>query len=126
MRRKIIIRKIQEDFNCLRCQRCCRTPGFVFLTGKDMSRLSTFFRITREEFTERYCRKQDGQWALNVQPNEACIFLDTGGCSVHEAKPQQCRDFPMKWRDEECFEYCAGIRRIVIDQQKTCSVSDKR
>jgi hypothetical protein len=27
-------------------------------------------------------------------------------------KPKQCQTFPMKWRDDDAYDYCEGILKI--------------
>ncbi|MDP3920956.1 MAG: YkgJ family cysteine cluster protein [Candidatus Omnitrophota bacterium] len=112
MRRKQIIRRIQSEFACQRCNRCCRTPGFVFLTFEDTKRIAAHFGLDTDAFMSKYGAYEQGRRVLNVNPDDSCIFLDESGCSIHQIKPKQCRDFPRVWRDPEAFDYCEGIKKI--------------
>ncbi len=86
-------------FECTRCSRCCRhTPGYVFLSEKDVTRLCRHLRLERAEFIRTYCRRVDTGIARRVslkeKPNYDCVFWKDGGCSVYEARPLQCRAYP--------------------------------
>jgi len=105
-------------FKCTGCGKCCTgSPGYVFLSKSDMERLSSHFSLTLDEFTKKYTRLIDGQYALlDRLHSEDCIFLENNRCSVYEARPVQCKTFPW-WihnlRDPEDWEEastkCEGI-----------------
>jgi Fe-S-cluster containining protein len=83
-------------FKCTRCGKCCfAKEGAVFLSTRDLYVFADYFRITVEEFKERYTRKQEGQTALSLAPGENhCVFFKDNQCSVYEARPIQCKAFP--------------------------------
>ena len=86
-------------FECTRCSRCCRhSPGYVFLSAKDVDSLVAAFGTTRNEFRERYCRTIDlgiaTRVSLKEKSNFDCILWEHGGCSQYDARPLQCRSFP--------------------------------
>ena len=112
MRRKQLLWKIKSNFECQRCNKCCEQPGFVFITGKDINRIADHLHMQKEAFLELHTFEEEGQRVLKMKEGGACIFLEAQGCSIHSVKPQQCRDFPMKWRDEESFDYCEGIKKL--------------
>jgi len=100
-------------FQCHRCGNCCRGDGYVFLEDADVRRLAHFFDLSIEEFKKQYTRTiESGTLALKDQddPDQSCIFLKDNLCVAHEAKPQQCRDFPRKWRPSTVSNYCEGWR----------------
>ena len=52
-----------------------------------------------------------------------CIFLerDPDGlyrCQVNDAKPEQCRGFPVQWRNPDSLRTCAGLRRLMKSLSK--------
>jgi Fe-S-cluster containining protein len=108
-------------FECTRCSRCCRfTPGYVFLSERDLERLSSALALMRAEFLRQYCRKiafgAIQRISLTEKPNLDCVFWKEGGCSVYEARPLQCRSFPFwssclssrkEW--EQTSRHCPGI-----------------
>lgn len=108
-------------FSCTRCSRCCRhTPGYVFLSARDLERLSRALGVAVGEVRSRYCRSvRIGAFtrvSLREKPNLDCILWDDGGCSVYASRPLQCRSFPF-WSSnlasreswEEQAAACPGI-----------------
>ena len=59
------------DFRCQRCGACCR-----HLTDKVMVEGLDGFRL------------------MSAGPEEACVFLKDGACSVYPARPRTCRLYP--------------------------------
>ncbi len=117
-------------FECTRCNRCCRhTPGYVFLSARDVERFTKALRIDREEFLRVYCRRVSlgiaDRISLKEKPNFDCIFWENGGCSVYEARPLQCRAYPF-WSSgvssqvawEEQARQCPGIGRGPVHDRK--------
>ncbi len=102
---------------------CCSTePGYVFLSDGDIERLSKFFSIDRDTFLNTYTRFVDYSThylvSLKEKKNYDCEFLSPSGCTVYEARPEQCRTYPF-WKNimesKESWDneagYCRGINR---------------
>ena len=86
-------------FECQRCSACCRhDPGYVFLTKSDLEALSRHLDLDEGIFLEKYCRTVDlggfKRVSLLEKPNYDCLFWESGGCRVYEARPVQCRTYP--------------------------------
>jgi len=86
-------------FECTRCSRCCRhTPGYVFLSSKDVDLLAKSTGISHDILIESYCRRIDlglaTRISLKEKANFDCIFWENGGCVQYLARPLQCRSFP--------------------------------
>ncbi len=104
-------------FACQRgCTVCCRQPGFVYLTEQDLERAAEFLHVTKREFERRYVYRTRNRLRLRVPRQSQCSFLTDEGCSIHEAKPTQCRVFPFwpelvesrrEWR--KAAGYCPGM-----------------
>ncbi|MCF0241917.1 MAG: YkgJ family cysteine cluster protein [Treponema sp.] len=110
-------------FECQRCSYCCgHSPGFVYLSLKDLDLLCSYFQMERSEFIEKYCRwvnYYQGKTVLSLQEkkNYDCILWGEG-CTCYEARPVQCRTYPFwSWmiKDkemwEECAENCPGMNK---------------
>lgn len=89
------------QFSCIPgCIKCCSgEPGFVYLSEKDLTKLANHFKISKKEFVQKYCRftsYYDGTEVLCLQEkyNYECIFLDSNGCTVYDARPIQCSSYP--------------------------------
>lgn len=104
-----------DEFACRRCTNCCKGEGYVWLTPRDIARLTSHLGLAREEFMKKYTRTSDGEIALldRSGPEKPCIFLDVSGeCRVNPVKPQQCLDFPSRWQDEESMRHCRGLQAL--------------
>lgn len=105
--------KLLLRFRCHGCGNCCRGDGYVFLEDAEIRRLAVYLDLSVEEFTERYTRTiESGRLVLKDQDDadKSCVFLKENRCTVHEAKPDQCRDFPRKWRPSNIETFCEGWR----------------
>jgi hypothetical protein len=105
------------------CTACCEQKGFVYLADADISRAAAFLGLTEEEFTRRYVYRTRNRTRLRVPRDANCYFLKDGGCSIHPAKPTQCRIFPFwpelvesrrEWR--KTARYCPGIDKGALIQ----------
>ncbi len=105
-------RKIR--YECVRCGNCCRWPGPVRVTEKEIGGIAAFLGIAESAFTERYTRLVDNRSALSLteKPDGSCIFLDGNRCSIQAVKPKQCRDFPNDWNFPGFREECRS--KIVL------------
>lgn len=110
-------------FGCARCSFCCgHSPGFVYLSHKDLENLCDFFKMKPVDFVEKYCRWVDyyeGQTVLALieQKNYDCILWNNG-CTAYEGRPVQCRTWPFwswmiksKEMWEECAKECPGMNK---------------
>ncbi len=98
------------------CTECCRQRGFVYLTEADLVRAAEFLGMTAAAFEKKYVYRTRNQRRLRVPREAHCHFLLDGGCSIHPAKPTQCRIFPFwpelveskrEWK--KTARYCPGM-----------------
>ena len=92
--------KLKYSFKCRQCGACCRWSGHVLLTDADIARLAVASGIPEAEFIERYTILASNRRQLSLidQADGSCILLKDGRCSLYDARPAQCRDFPFGWR----------------------------
>ena len=108
-------------FGCARCSFCCgHSPGFVYLSFRDLNVLCAYFCMGAKDFVNTYCRWADyyeGKTvlALKEKANYDCIFWNEG-CSCYKARPIQCSTFPFwswilssKVAWNECAADCKGM-----------------
>jgi len=76
------------------CTNCCRGQGFVYLTEDDIVRAAEFLGMTPATFEKRYVYRTRNQRRLRTPRAVRCPFLREEGCSIHPAKPTQCRLYP--------------------------------
>ena len=86
-------------FSCRRCSSCCRySPGYVFLSIKDIRDLEEILGLSLPELAVRYLRvvRIGGFFrvSLKERDNFDCILWEDGGCLVYPKRPFQCRSFP--------------------------------
>jgi Fe-S-cluster containining protein len=98
------------------CTECCRRKGFVYLTEADLARAAGFLGITAAAFERQYVYRTRNRMRLRMPRNSLCRFLRDDGCSIHPAKPTQCRTFPFwpelvdsrrEWK--KTARWCPGI-----------------
>lgn len=98
------------------CTACCTQRGFVYLTEADLLRAAAFLGIRPAEFERRYVYRTRHRLRLRVPREAQCYFLRGDGCSIHPAKPTQCRIFPFwpellesrrEWK--KTARYCPGM-----------------
>jgi uncharacterized protein len=98
------------------CTNCCDQEGFVYLTETDLKRAATFTGMSARAFESKYVYRTRHQMRFRKPRDRQCPFLVENGCSIHPAKPTQCRTFPFwpelienrsAWRATARF--CPGI-----------------
>ncbi|MDR2550470.1 MAG: YkgJ family cysteine cluster protein [Desulfobulbus sp.] len=75
---------------------CYRLPGAtLYLDAQDINRLARHFGISDGEFRRRYLENKN---TFLTREDGSCPLLADDRmckrCTVHEARPRQCRDFP--------------------------------
>lgn len=111
------------NFACARCSFCCgHSPGFVYLSKRDLDALCSYFKMSISEFVLKYCRWADYYYgtqvlALKEQKNYDCILWNNG-CTAYEGRPIQCSTWPFwSWMIEdrktwdECAQECPGMNK---------------
>ncbi len=83
-------------FECTRCGACCTgAPGYVWVDDNELAALANFLQMPVHEVQGLYTRQLRQRRSLREKLNNDCIFWDRDqGCTVYEARPQQCRTWP--------------------------------
>src|SRR4051794_32555478 len=82
-------------FTCQQgCTKCCDVKGYVYLTEQDIEHAARFLNMPVAEFEARYIVRYRQLRRLRKPPRKQCHFLMETGCSIHPAKPTQCRLYP--------------------------------
>jgi Fe-S-cluster containining protein len=98
------------------CTNCCDQSGFVYLSETDLKRAAKFVGMSARKFEQKYVYRTAHQRRFRKPPDKQCPFLEEGRCSIHPAKPTQCRTFPFwpelvedraEWKS--VGKYCPGI-----------------
>ena len=89
-----IARDIHDEIDCRKCANCCR-EGEAGVSKRDVERLADFLGLSAEEFREQYTmRAKDNDLILKRSDKTGCVFLRDNQCSVYEARPKACADYP--------------------------------
>ena len=104
-----------SSFRCRRCGACCRVKGgIVRLSEPEIARLAAALEVDEQTFIDRYTTlspDRRGLVLLDQDDGRSCILLDeAGSCRVHDAKPDQCRNFPFSWTNPDSASYCPALR----------------
>ena len=111
------------------CTACCRQKGFVYLTESDLKNIAKYLGMKASEFEQRYVYRTKNLLRLRMPRHTQCHFLEETGCSIHPAKPTQCRIFPYwpelvedkkEWR--KTATWCPGIGKGPLIQIETAQV----
>lgn len=89
-------------YSCERCPAYCCTYARIRVTNLDLRRLARHFGISLEAARKKLTKKGDepGEKVLRHRKDQhygtACRLLDpeTRFCTVYEARPEICRQFP--------------------------------
>ena len=104
-------------FSCQRgCVKCCQREGFVYVSDQDIARLADHLNLPVADFERLNIYRTKNTARLRMRGG--CPFLKDDGCSVHPAKPTQCRTFPF-WPEliedsaqwNEAASWCPGMNR---------------
>lgn len=84
--------EVFEEIDCLACANCCKTTSPIFY-DTDIERVAKALRIKSVDFVAKYLKvDEDGDQVLQSSP---CPFLGSDNyCSVYEARPKACREYP--------------------------------
>jgi len=88
------------QFECQRCGGCCAgSPGQVWVTEAEITRIADYLEMAREKFRRRYTEEfEDRGRCLKERANYDCIFYNRKeGCVIYQCRPRQCRTWPF-WR----------------------------
>jgi Fe-S-cluster containining protein len=107
---------IEAQIDCTTCANCCRVSE-VEITDRDVDKLAKFLGMSREEFIRDSTQQAESGEMILKRTEAGCVFLEGNLCSVYEARPQNCANFPhlvrgtgsiasRMWRLVERAEYC--------------------
>lgn len=120
MKMDTIVQQLHEDvsaeIDCLSCANCCRTLGPA-IYDKDIERMAKALRIKPAEVVSKYLiMDEDGDYVFRSMP---CPFLLSDNyCSIYEARPKACREYPHT--DRKRFEQ---IYKLTVKNSATCPIA---
>jgi len=82
-------------FECQKgCSNCCKSGGVVHISEEDVTNISKYIKISRDEFWKKYTTIEGKKIYLKEQEIDDCIFLKDDKCTIYPVRPTQCRTFP--------------------------------
>lgn len=89
-----IAEETEAAIDCTTCANCCKVAT-VRLTERDVAKLAKFLRIKEGRFLRDYTEQSEDEGLILKRDEEAgCVFLSGTECTVYEARPSTCGDFP--------------------------------
>jgi len=92
-RLKRLAEEVEDEIDCLSCANCCRVAT-TKITERDVDKLAHFLRISRGRFLSEYTIKSEEEGLILKRTETGCVFLSGNECTVYEARPHTCEDFP--------------------------------
>ncbi|HHB77416.1 MAG TPA: YkgJ family cysteine cluster protein [Desulfobulbus sp.] len=129
---------ISALFKCTRCGYCCQGETTVSLDDDDQQRMIEKLDMTREEVARRFWRITGTVVQMKTVDGHCIFYNNDRGCSVHEARPWRCGQWPLHpsiLKDKSNFtaisqscpgirkelgydEFCRRLRRLLAQQEK--------
>lgn len=86
--------EIEAQIDCTVCANCCK-KATVKLHTRDIEKLARFHGLKPAQFVREYTQEDEEQGTvLKFEEGKGCVFLDGNDCTVYDARPQICVDFP--------------------------------
>jgi uncharacterized protein len=83
---------VSPQIDCTACGNCCKSL-MINVNSNDAGRLANHLHIPKKTFEEKYVEKSK-EGTLAVMNAIPCHFLHNSKCTVYEARPDECREFP--------------------------------
>jgi uncharacterized protein len=88
-----IAQEVEEAIDCRACANCCR-EGTVRLTDRDIEHLAKFLGMSIREFRAQYTAPSEEEGLILKRAESGCVFLAGNDCTVYDARPRACVNFP--------------------------------
>jgi len=85
--------EIESQIDCTQCANCCRVAE-AGVKDRDIEKLAKFIGVSREEFLRDYTGRNESNELILKRTESGCVFLEDNLCSVYEARPRSCVNFP--------------------------------
>ena len=92
---QIVASDIQQHIDCTSCANCCRY-SVVPVSKPEIEIIAARLGVTVETAVHTYTvpdPEAPGSRIL-LNSNQGCVFLERNLCTIYEARPAACRDFP--------------------------------
>ncbi|MBC7926766.1 MAG: YkgJ family cysteine cluster protein [Bryobacteraceae bacterium] len=93
---------VEAQFNCAECANCCKVAT-TRITERDVLKLSRYLGLPPAQFLRDYAEESKDEGAILRRNDQGCVFLDGNFCTVYDARPHTCQDFPHTVRGDGSF-----------------------
>lgn len=104
----------RQVYICMRCGRCCRWAGYVFVTADEVERMAAFLGLEVDAFVAAHTELMHDRSGLTLTTkggSDDCIFFEPPNrCRVYEVRPRQCIMFPDAWQVDDLDASCSAVR----------------
>ncbi len=92
---QILAHETERRFDCTQCANCCRRMS-VEVTPAEVEAIAMHLGVTVQEAMRKHVDPEPGNSAHKIMRTEhgGCTFLIGNLCSIYEARPAACREFP--------------------------------
>jgi len=118
----------RRQYNCSNCPAYCCTYDHIEVTDRDLARLAEHFGLKKKVAAKRFTKRVKGEkkgsklrilrHVADEHFGSACRFLDqeTRGCTIYDARPKICREYPGSGR---CgfYDFLCSERRTQDDPE---------
>ncbi len=103
------------EIPCIRCGACCKWEGEVKVTPEEITRIAAYLRMREELFIEEKTQLSVNRKYLVIRMlnDGSCVFLHENECTINSVKPQQCKGYPLKWRNPDSALHCQAVRTLI-------------
>jgi len=102
----------KTQYLCQRCGNCCRWPGDVIVTDREVENIAAFLQMDLDVFIQQFTRLSANRRHLSLIDKEdgSCYFLEgKNRCQIQSVKPVQCAGFPNQWKFPGWREICEAV-----------------
>ena len=85
--------EVEAEIDCTQCANCCRVTD-VGISDRDVEKLAKFIGVTKDEFLRDFTARDEANTLILKRTETGCVFLKDNLCTVYEARPQNCANFP--------------------------------
>lgn len=91
---KKIAQDIEDQIDCTACANCCRVAT-TRVSNRDCEKLAKFLGMKLARFLSEYTlQTEDEGLVLKRDEHSGCVFLSGNLCTVYDARPTTCENFP--------------------------------
>lgn len=107
-------------FSCNRCGNCCSNQsGFVWIEEAEIAPAAEKLQMSAQAFARRFVRNAGGRLSLIEQNGRCSLLANKNECTVYDARPAHCKQFPF-WPSileggehyKNARDLCPGIHEV--------------